>query len=63
MKLTGKISGLNSWADGYSVVVAAFDATSPYALITKNITAEGNTELTMNAIPQEATTVELCVID
>ena len=44
-------------------MVAAFDATSPYALITKNLTAEGNTELTMNAIPQEATTVELCVID
>ena len=63
MKLTGNISGIGSWADGYSVVVAAFDATSPYALITKNITAEGNTELTMNAIPQEATTVELCVID
>ena len=63
MTLTGNISGLNSWADGYSVVVAAFDATSPYALITKNLTAEGNTELTMNAIPQEATTVELCVID
>ncbi|MGN0282176.1 MAG: hypothetical protein ACI4B3_07750 [Prevotella sp.] len=63
MRLTGNITGLDSWADGYSVVVAAFDETSPYALITKNLTAEGNVDVTMNAIPQEATTVELCIID
>lgn len=63
MRLKGNITGLDTWADGYSVVVAAFDATSPYALITKNLTAEGQVEVTMNAIPQEATTVELCIID
>lgn len=63
MKLKGNITGIDSWAEGYSVVVAAFDNESPYALITKNLTTEGDVEVTMNAIPNEAATVELCIVD
>lgn len=63
MKLTGHLTGTNSWADGYTVAVAAFDEESPYALITKNITGEGDVQIVMNAIPAEATQVELCIID
>lgn len=63
VKLTGHLTGTNSWADGYTVAVAAFDDESPYALITKNITGEGDVEMVMNAIPTEATQVELCILD
>lgn len=64
MKLTGKITGHHTWPDGYSVVTAAFDDESDYALITKNIpTGDGEVSMVMNAIPVGATTVELCVID
>ena len=63
VKLTGHLTGTNSWADGYTVAVAAFDDESPYALITKNITGEGDVEMVTNAIPTEATQVELCILD
>lgn len=63
-KVVGTISGQDTWADGYEVVVAAFDGESDYALITKHIPSDTQeVSMTMNAIPNEATTVELCVID
>ena len=63
-KVVGTISRQDTWAAGYEVVVAAFNTESNYALITKNIPNEvQNVTMTMNAIPNEATTVEICVID
>ena len=63
-KVVGTISGQDTWAAGYEVVVAAFNAESDYALITKNIPNETQeVNMTMTAIPNEATTIELCVID
>ena len=64
VKVIGAISGQDTWAAGYEVVVAAFNDESDYALITKNIpSGVQDVELSMNAIPSEATSVELCVID
>lgn len=63
-KLTGTITGQDTWADGYEVVVAAFDGSSDYALTAKNIPAgEHSVSTTMTAIPDGAKTVELCVIN
>ena len=63
-RVTGTICGQGTWAAGYEVVVAAFGAESDYALITKNIpSGTQEVDLLMNAIPSEATTIELCVID
>lgn len=63
-KVVGTISGQDTWAAGYEVVLAAFNAESDYALITKNIpSGVQDVEMTMNAIPNEAICVELCVID
>lgn len=63
VKITGNITGQNTWADGYEVVLAAFDDKSNYALAAKNIPADSNVSMTMNAIPVEAKTIELCVIN
>lgn len=63
-KLTGTIIGQDTWAEGYDVVVAAFDNESDYALTAKNVPAEQRqVSMTMNAIPTEAKTVELCIIN
>ena len=63
-RVTGTICGQDTWAAGYEVVAAAFNAESDYALITKSIpSGTHEVDLLMNAVPSEATTVELCVID
>lgn len=62
-KITGTISGQSTWTDGYEVVLAAFNDGSNYALTAKNIPADNHVSMTMNAIPHEAKTVELCVIN
>jgi len=37
VKLTGKLTGAENWSSGYNVVVAGFDDTKEYAIITKAI--------------------------
>ncbi len=67
VELTGVISGIAKWSDDYSVVIAGFDASSPYAIVSKTIPApekEGREiQLTMSGITEKVATVELCVID
>ena len=36
LRMSGRISGINKWPDGYSVVVAGFSDESEYAVVTKN---------------------------
>jgi hypothetical protein len=60
--LTGTLTGWDHWTDGYTVVLAGFKDGSDYAVISKPITAaEG--PFTLSQIPDEVTTVELCVIN
>lgn len=65
LHLTATIKGADSWPDGYRLVTAGFNATSNYALIAKDVmpAADGTVEHTMTQIDEEATTVELCIID
>lgn len=64
-KLTGTISGLSDWADDYYVAVAGFEDGSEYAAISKKVKAdnEGNVNLTLTNIPDDVTSVQLCVLD
>lgn len=67
LKMTGNVSGIGTWADGYSVVVAGFSADSEYAVIAKNLPLPdidgGAVEVVMAGISEEVTRLELCAID
>ncbi len=67
MKLTATISGMDSWAKGYSLVLAGFDKNEDYAIITKPVPFpkedKGEVELIMSGIPQDVTTLHLCVVN
>lgn len=65
MKLTGNLSGVGEWANGYSVVVAGFTDDSEYAVISKSVTtsADGRTEVVLSGIKEDVQRVELCVIN
>jgi hypothetical protein len=59
--LEGTLSGWDGWADGMSVALAGFEDDNDYAIISKPVTtAEG---LTLSQIPENVTTVALCVIN
>ncbi len=64
-KLTGTVTGLGDWADDYYVAVAGFTSDSEYASISKKVKADanGNVSLVMNNIPDDVTSVQLCVLD
>lgn len=57
--------GADRWPDGYQLVVAGFEPGNEYAVISKSVVLddEGKCVTDLVAIPQEVTTVELCVID
>lgn len=63
VKLTGNISGIDEWTNGYSVVVAGFTNESEYAIISKSVTTgnDGRTEVVLSGINDEVQRVELCV--
>lgn len=61
-KLTGHITGADSWPDCYQLVLAGF-GDSEYAVtqVLVNPNAEGNVNLTLSDIGSDIRTVELCV--
>ena len=67
MKLTARISGMDTWARGYSLVLAGFEPGNDYAVITKPVpfTKEENepVELVMSGIPDNVTQLHLCVVN
>ena len=65
VKLTATLSGLDTWTDGYSIVLAGFEAGSDYAVIAKSVQAaeDGTVDLTMSGVPAEVTTLEVCVVN
>ncbi|MCM1518159.1 MAG: hypothetical protein NC117_05930 [Pseudoflavonifractor sp.] len=66
VRLSGRLSGLDTWPGGYSVVVAGFDDRSDYALISKSVgypDADGLVEVEMTGVGEGVTTVELCVVN
>ena len=63
VKLTGKLTGAENWSSGYNVVVAGFDDTKEYAIITKTIPAVECREVVLSGISDEVTRIELCVVN
>mgnify|MGYP006919060210 CR=1 FL=1 len=64
-KLSGTITGLDRWAEGYTVALAGFADGDDYACIAKAVQADanGNVMVTMTNIPGNVTSVQLCVLD
>lgn len=64
-KLEGKITGIGNWAEGYTIAIAGFTEDDDYASISKAIQVdnEGNASVIMTNIPDEVTSVQLCVLD
>lgn len=67
VKLTGHLSGLSTWGDSYSVVVAGYDDESDYAVITKAIPVNhidgDEVSFVMNGVTDEVETLKLCAIN
>ncbi len=65
VKLTATLDGLDTWTDGYSIVLAGFEAGSDYAVIAKPVQAaeDGTVDITMSGVSEEVTTLELCAIN
>ena len=56
VRLTATLDGLDTWADGYSVVLAGFGEGSDYA-------DDGTVDITMSGVAEEVTTLEVCAIN
>lgn len=65
VKLTAKISGVDSWPGGYSVVLAGFTPDNAFAQTAKGIsqTDDGTIDMVLAGIPSEVTQIEVCVIN
>ena len=65
VKLTAMLSGLDTWTDGYSIVLAGFERGSDYTVIAKPVQAgsDGTVALTLSGVSEEVTTLELCAIN
>ena len=66
LKLTGQITGVESWPEEYSVVVAGF-GDGEFAVASKSVPASAadgeELEVTLSGISDEVKQVELCVIN
>lgn len=64
-RLTATVTGLDRWTDRYTVALAGFADGDDYASISKAVQADGDgrVSMTMNNIPDEVTSVRLCVLD
>ncbi len=66
VKMTGTLTGIDSWGEGYNVALAGFDDTDKYAIISRVIhTTEegGKINIDLSGIDEEATHIELCILN
>ena len=65
VKLTATLEGLDTWGDGYSIVLAGFEDGSDYTVIAKSVQAadDGTVDITMSGVAEEVTTLEVCAIN
>lgn len=65
VKLTATLEGLDTWSDGYSIVLAGFEDGSDYTVIAKSVQAadDGTVDITMSGVAEEVTTLEVCAIN
>lgn len=64
-KLTGRLTGIDDWTNGYNVVVAGFTDDNEYAVISKAVAtnANGEAEVVLTGIKEDVKSVEFCVIN
>lgn len=66
VSMTGRLSGLDTWPDGYTVVLAAFDGKSDYAIVAKpvgTVPEGGDVSMEMEVTGGEPAAVELCAVN
>lgn len=65
LKLTGNLSGIDSWTSRYSLVIAGFSDDSEYASISKvvSVGSDGTVEVVLSGIDEDVDDVELCMIN
>lgn len=65
VKMTGTITGIDTWNSNYSLVLAAFSDDSEYAVAQQKVptTAADGVNMTIYDVDGSATTLELCVTD
>lgn len=64
--IKAKITGLDTWPEGYTIALAGFEDGNEFALVSKNVktvVSNGMCDVTLTGIPSEVSTVELCAID
>ena len=61
VKLHVNMSGVETWPDGYTVVLAGFNDDKEYSLIAKSIPNNGDVDMVMAGIGEDVTSIELCV--
>ena len=64
-KVEGNVTGLGSWAAGYTVAIAGFTEGDDYATVSRAIMPDesGKVSMALENIPDEVTSVQLCVLD
>lgn len=63
MEFQGQVSGIDNWAEGYDIVIAAFDDEGEYSIIQKQLAkddADRSTSIVVGGVPKTARTIELC---
>ncbi|MBR1838414.1 MAG: hypothetical protein IJ786_02540 [Bacteroidaceae bacterium] len=64
VRLTAQVTGLDTWPTTLYIALAAFNNESEYAITSRRITeANGNLQVTLTGISEEATSIELCVLN
>ncbi|MCM1332874.1 MAG: hypothetical protein NC248_09730 [Bacteroides sp.] len=65
VKVSGSISGIDSWTGDYSICVAGF-GDSDFALISKPLTeidSDGNINIEMSGLTENVTAIEICALN
>ncbi len=66
VNLRAQLTGLDTWPSSHYVALAAFNDESEYALSARRITSvgeDGTLDMTLSGISDEATRVEVCVLN
>ena len=65
VKLTGTISGIGKWADGYTVALAGFKDDDVYAVVLRNLSQNetGSYDVVLTGITDQVNSVELCILN
>ena len=65
IRLTGHVTGRDTWASGYSIVLAGFADGNEYAQTAKGLTTVNgdSVDVVLSGIPSEVTQIEICAIN